>query len=116
MRYLIMVALNLPIIFLATLNILTQYKMKRVSKRRFIRQLLLWLIILVVLVGSFPVYNMLNDKHLVDSSELTLFDIFQTTAIVYLIYIINQQRQKIENNDKIARELNQEISIKLSDK
>lgn len=114
MRYLILVLLNLPVIFLAFLNILTQYKLKTISKARFRRQILLWLAILVVLIGSFPAYNMLTSKSLFDSNELTLFDIFQTTAIIYLIYIINHQRQKIEKSEKFVRDLHQELSIRLS--
>ncbi|HEY8992974.1 MAG TPA: hypothetical protein VIM37_03965 [Candidatus Microsaccharimonas sp.] len=50
-----------------------------------------------------------------DSSELSLFDIFQTTGIVVVIYVLNRQRQKIEQNEITIRDLHQEISIKLSE-
>lgn len=114
MRYFVLVLLNLPIILLAFVNILTQYKLEKISKTRFKFQLLWWAVILVVLLSSFPIYNVLNDMPVLDSSELTLFDIFQTTAIIYLLYILNYQRQKIEQNDRTLRELHQELSIKLS--
>lgn len=114
MRYLILVILNLPVILLAFTNLLTQYKLKKISKVRFRRQILLWLIILIVLVSSFPLYNYFNGKHLFDSSELSFFDIAETTAIIFLFYVINRHRQQIDQNDKIIRDLHQEISIKLA--
>jgi hypothetical protein len=115
-RYTILVLLNLPVILLALVNIVTQYKLKKVTRARFRHQVTLWLIVLIVLIISFPIYNLLTGHSLLDSSELSLFDIFQTTAIVVLFYIINNQRQKIERNEKVIRELHQEISIRLSKK
>lgn len=116
MRYIILILLNLPVILLAFVNILTQYKMHRISKARFRHQITLWLLILTVLISSFPIYNLVNGKSLLDSSELSLFDIVQITAIIFLFYVINHQRQRIEQTEATARELHQEISIKLSEK
>lgn len=116
MRYVLLVALNLPIILLALLNIITKYKMGKVTKRRFTKQLILWLVILVVLIGSFPIYNLITNRPILNSISLSAFDIVQTTAIVFLIYIINDQRQKVEFTEKRLRDLHQELSIKLSKK
>jgi hypothetical protein len=114
MRYLVLVLLNLPVILLALVNIVTQYKLKRITAQRFRHQALLWLLILLVLVGSFPGYNYLLGNYIFDSSQLSSFDIIQTTILVYLIYIINNHRRKIEQNERMIRELHQEISIKLA--
>ncbi len=114
MRYLILVILNTPVILLALVHIVMQYKLKKVSVNRFRHQILLWLAILTVLISSFPAYNYLTGKQIFDSGELSLFDIFQTTAIIFLFYVINNQRQKIEQNEKNLRDLHQEISIRLS--
>jgi len=114
MRYLILVLLNIPVISLALVNLLTKYKMNKISRERFRRQMLLWLIILVVLTTSFPLYNYLVGKPILDSRELSLFDIAQTAAIIALIYITSNQRQKIEQNERFVRDLHQEISIRLS--
>lgn len=116
MRYIILVLLNLPVILLALINIVTHYKMKKVERRRFRFQIILWLVILIVLVSSFPLYNYLIGKAILDSSELSLFDIVQTTAIVYLLYIVNDHRRKIERDERTIRDLHQEISIRLSEK
>lgn len=116
MRYLVLVLLNTPIIFLALINIITQYKLRQVSITRFRHQLLIWLVILTTLIGSFPFYNAWCGKPLLDSSELSAFDIIQTTAIVLLFYIFNNQRQRLDQTDRRLRELHQALSIRLSTK
>lgn len=114
MRYLILVLLNVPIILAALINIITQYKLRKVSTARFRHQLIIWMVIMVVLIGSFPLYNISIGRPPLDSSELSLFDILQTTAIILLFYIANNQRQRIDQNERRLRDLHQELSIRLS--
>ena len=114
MRYILLVLVNTPIILLALVNFITRYKLKKIQKKKFYQQIITWLILLLLLVASFPVYNLLVGKSILDSSELSLFDIAQTTAIIILLYIANNQRQKIDHNNKLLRDLHQEISIRLS--
>lgn len=116
MRFIILLLLNVPIISIALLNVVTRYKLKKISKKRFRIQMVLWAILLIVLVFSFPVYNYLAGNPTLDSLELSLFDIVQTTAIIFLIYIVNNMRQQAEWNEKTIRDLHQELSIRLSDK
>lgn len=116
MRYIVLVLLNLPVVMLAFVSLITKYKTSRISKEKFKSQVLLWAVILIVVVGSFPVYNLLVGNPPFESGELSLFDIVQTTVIVLLIYIINNERQKIDQADKRLRDLHQELSIKLSSK
>lgn len=114
MRYLLLIIINLPIICLAFINTLTQYKMGGISKRRFRRQIIFWMVVFIFIIGSFPIYNYLTGAPPLDSSSLSLFDIIEITAIVYLVYVVNNQRRKIEYNEKLFRDLHQELSIKLS--
>ena len=114
MRYIVLVLLNIPVIGLAILNLITRYKMHRMRKRRFVRQIGLWAIIFIVLVGSYPVYNLLNGRAALSSGELSFFDIVQTTVIILLVYVANNQRQKLENAERTIRDLHQEVSIRLS--
>ena len=116
MRYIFLVILNLPVILLALMNILTQYKLGKISRNRFKQQIFLWIIILLVLLASFPLYNLTSGKPIFDSHTLSLLDILQTTAIIYMIYSINDHRRKIEQNERTIRDLHQEVSIKLSEK
>jgi hypothetical protein len=116
MRYIILVLLNLPVILLALMNIVTQYKLGRISSARFRHQIILWVVILIVLIGSFPVYNLLSGSPVLDAKKLSAFDIVEVTAIIYLIYIVNDHRRKIEQSERLIRDLHQELSIKLSEK
>ena len=116
MRYIILILLNIPIIMLALVNIVTDYKLKKISVNRFRNQIFLWILILIVVIGSFPVYNILVGRPPLDSNELSLFDIIQTTIIIFLLYAINSQRQRIEQNEQRLKKLHQEISIRLSEK
>ncbi len=116
MRYVVLVLINLPIIFLAFLNLFIKYKLGRISKLKLYKQALVWVIILAALIGSFPVYNTIKGNAALDSSELSLFDIFQTTAIVLLMYVANDYRQKIDQSEKRLRDLHQQLSIKMSGK
>lgn len=116
MRYLILILCNAPIIFFAVLNLVTDYKVNKYPRAKFIRQLILWLAILIVIIGAFPVYNLSANKPLLDSSELSLFDIVQTTAIVFLLYVVNGQRQQIDDDKKRLNDLHRELSIRLSRK
>lgn len=116
MRYAFLVVINLPIILLALLGSVTQYKLKRINARRYKQQAAYWTLLLLVLLLSFPVYNLLNHRPLFDSAKLSLIDITESTAIIYLFYIINNQRRKIEQTERLVRDLHQELSIKLSEK
>jgi len=116
MRYIILLVLNAPVILMALLGIITQFKVGRLSKEKFRQQTILWILLLVVLVSSFPIYNLFMGHPIFDSRELSLFDIVQTTAIIFMIYAFNRQRQKLEKNDKAIRDLHQELSIILSNK
>lgn len=90
--------------------------MRRMSKKRFHQQLLLWIIITIVLVGSFPAYNLITGRPVFDSIDLSVFDILQTTAIIFLFYTVNNQRRKLEQTERRLRDLHQELSIKLSER
>lgn len=114
MRYGILILLNTPIVLLALLNIVTQFKMKRITRRRFGWQLLLWVAILVVLIGSFPVYNLAIGRPVLDSTDLSAFDIAEVTAITLMAYIVNDQRRKLEQAERRLRDLHQELSIRLA--
>jgi hypothetical protein len=117
MRYIILILLCMPIAVLARVNAIANYKLNHAtSRRRFLGQLAIWLVIILVIGGSFPVYNAVNGYPLFQSDNFSLFDIAQTTIIVYLIYIINGQRRRIDDINKNMRKLHRELSIKLSAK
>lgn len=116
MRYFILLLLNIPIILLALLSIITKYKTKKITKQRFYAQTIFWIITLTLLIVSFPLYNYIAGNDAFESTKLTMFDIIQTTAIVYLIYAVTRTQQKLDTTNTRLQDLHQELSIVLSTK
>jgi hypothetical protein len=115
-RYFLLLIFTLPFIFAAIINLVTQYKLGKINRTRFIVWILIWVTVLVGLIFTEPLYNWLFVNNLTVSESLSLFDVVQITAIVMLFYIVNRLRQKTEVIERKLRDLHQEISIKLSTK
>lgn len=98
------------------LSALTQYKLRKSSKRRFVAQTILWLTILLGLITAQPLYEWLYSNELTQTEPLSLFDVIQITAIVIIFYIANRTRVKLEAMERRVQDLHQELSIRLSDK
>lgn len=116
MRYIVLILINIPVIFLALLSLTTKYKMGKIDSNRYRWQIVFWLALFILLASSFPIYNILTGRPALESSTLSFFDIVQTTAVIVLLYIVNTQRQKSEQIERRLRDLHQELSIQLSDK
>ncbi len=115
-RYLLLLLLNLPFVLLAVTGIITRYKMKRITRRRASMQLLAWLILLCGLVAAEPVYHWLFANNYTDTDSLSLFDVVQITAIVFLLYLTNSLSSRLDKTEKRLNDLHQELSIRLSTK
>jgi hypothetical protein len=112
-RYLLLLLLNLPFVMAGLLGALTQYKLRKSSKRRFIAQTILWLTILTGLITAQPLYEWLYDRNLTQTEPLSLFDVIQITAIVVVFYTANRTRSKLEETERRLQDLHQELSIRL---
>ena len=115
-RYLLLFLLNLPFIMAAILGIITQFKLNKISRRRFVVQLGLWCAALVGLALAQPIYAWLFNNKLTDTEPLSLFDVVQITGIIIVLYVANRARAKADSLEKKFKDLQQELSIKLSDK
>ena len=51
MRYFALVLLNVPIILLALVNIITQYKLNKITVTRLRHQVVMWLVVMAVLLS-----------------------------------------------------------------
>ena len=114
MRYLVLIILNLPLVLVAIVSLITEFKLGRISKTRLKRQILFWLAVTLFISGAFPIFNFLNHRPIFESHDFSVFDILQTTAIVYLLYFFNRQRQHTESLEQTLKDLHSELSIKLS--
>jgi len=113
-RYLLLFLLNLPFILAAILSTVTQYKLKKISSRRLVIQVLIGVVALIGLALAQPIYVWLFNNKLTDTEPLSLFDVVQITAIVIVFYIANRTRIKYLALETKLQELHSEVSIKLS--
>lgn len=115
-RYLLLLLLNLPFIIAAIIGTVTQFKLKNISKRRLILQILLWSIVLIGLIAAEPIYQFLFSNNLTETEPLSLFDVIQITAIVVLFYIAMRTINRVEIAEERLRKLHEKLSIELSKK
>lgn len=115
-RYLILIILNAPLIIAAMINTLVGYKLKRVSRRRFIFGMAFWLVLLVGLICVEPIYSFLFSNNLTETEPLSLFDVMQITGIIFTLFIANKAYGKVDLLERRVQDLHQELSIELSKK
>ncbi|HEY0965729.1 MAG TPA: hypothetical protein VGE13_04605 [Candidatus Saccharimonadales bacterium] len=115
-RYTLLLLLNLPFIILAVTGVITQYKLKRSTRRKMFTQVSIWIIILIGLSLAQPLYEWLFAHNWTQTESLSLFDVIQITAIVFLIYVVNRLRAKTDVIERRLNDLHQETSIILSTK
>jgi hypothetical protein len=115
-RYLLLFLLNLPFILAGLLSTITQYKLQRISRLRAIIQTLMWLTILVGLSLAHSLYEWLFAHNLTATEPLSLFDVVQITAIVFIFYIAHRTRSHVDTLEHRLQDLHQELSIKLSER
>ncbi len=115
-RYLLLFLLNTPFILAALLNSTVSYKMRKISKRRYVFYLSFWSALLAGLALASPIYNFLFTRELTQTEPLSLFDVVQITAIVAVMYIAAKTRSRVDSLERRVNDLHQELSIQLSNK
>lgn len=113
-RYLLLVILNTPFILAAILGAIVNYKLKRIGVGKLVIRVTLWTIVFVGLVLAEPIYNYLFSNGLTQTEPLSLFDVIQITALVFVIYISTRTRSKLDHLERRVQDLHQELSIQLS--
>lgn len=76
---------------------------------------MLWLIILGGLASAKLIYEFLFSNKLTDTEPLSLFDVIQITGIIFVLFMANRSRIKVESLERRVQDLHQELSIRLSD-
>lgn len=115
-RYTVLLLLNTPFVLAGIINGLVAYKLKRTSRLRFVVQILFWIVLFTALLLAQPIYEFLFSHNLTQTEPLSLFDVIQITGVVFVFYLANRSRIKIDSLERRVQDLHQELSIKLSDK
>jgi hypothetical protein len=114
-RYLLLVLLNMPLITMALLGALVDYKTGKLSRQKYLTQTILWVVVLFGLVSAKYIYEFLFSNNLTATEPLSLFDVVEVTGIVFLLYLANRSRTKAERLERRVQDLHQELSILLSE-
>lgn len=113
-KYNILIILCLPILLLFIVRIYDNYKRSKVSTRGMIILLIFWSILTLGILFNQQIFNYLDQSKLIQSTPLSLYDVLQITAIIFLIYVVFRQAFRIEDLQNKLSKLNQEIAIKNS--
>ena len=113
-RYLLLVLLNLPLILSALFASLVDFRLGKISFRKYVFRTSLWILILSGLISAKFMYDFLSTSNLTQTEPLSLFDVIQITAVITVLFIANRSRIKIESLERRVNDLHQEISITLS--
>ena len=88
-RYVLLFLLNIPFVLLGLLNCIVSYKLKKISRRKFVFQ-----VMLLFIVG---------------------FGLVFASSLIYLLFAYAKVQMKSEKIEQRVERLHQEISIKLSE-
>lgn len=115
-RYLILVLLNLPLVVSSIISAVVAFKLSKISKRKFIFRISIWLCILVGLLSAESIYNFLFSNNLTQTEPLSLFDVIQITGILFTLFLANRSYIKADSLERKVQDLHQEIAIRMSEK
>ena len=113
-RYILLILLNLPLIVAGIAGTLVDYKLNKTSRKKFILQVSIWVVILIAIVSVGFVNVYLTEANITKITSIDYFDIIQFTAIVYLLFIANRTRIKTDALEKRTNDLHRELSIELT--
>jgi hypothetical protein len=103
-KYAILVIVNLPLLLIAIVGTLTNYKTGRISKKKASFEVVFWLTIGMLLVLIEPIYNTLIRHDLTNSAPMNIFDVALLTLFVLSVLLIKQSNEKVSQlNKKISR-------------
>jgi hypothetical protein len=115
-RYQILLLINLPLIIAALTSALVDFKLGKLSKKKYLFQTAIWAIILGGLASAEWIYQYLFSQNLTRTEPLSLFDVIQITGIITVLFMANRSRIKVESLERRVQDLHQELSIRLSEK
>lgn len=114
-RYLLLLLFNLPFVIASVLTAITDFKLNKSSRLKFVVLIIFWGFVLLGLIFVEPVYAWLFNNNLTDTEPLSLFDVIQITAIVITFYVANRTRSRVQALERKLRDLHRELSIKSVD-
>ena len=113
-KFLLLVIINIPIVLIGILGSVTNYKLSRISRKRAVIEVLLWLLVGLGLVLIQPAYNLLVQYQLTDSAPMSVFDIVLLTFVLLAALLLKSANEKISSLNRKLSQIHEHIVIKES--
>ncbi len=95
-KYALLILVNLPLILIGIISAITSYKTGRISKKKCVAQVGLWLSIGIALCFVEPLYNALIAHNLTNSQPMSIFDMVLLTLILFSLLLIKETNEKLD--------------------
>lgn len=115
LKYWLVIIFNTPLAIASMLLAVTAYRQGRLSRARLLAWILFWLVVIVGIMGAEPGYKYLQDRHLTDSTPLSLFDLLAITGVITSLALLFRVYSKLDSLERKLIELNKNTSLRLSD-
>lgn len=111
-RFLILILINLPVVLIGLISAIVAYKTKQTSKRRYLVEVIGWVVVGFGLVMVEPAYNLLVKNNLTASDSMSIFDIILLTLVLICGLFLVKSNEKISSiNNKLSR-IHEHVAIK----
>lgn len=110
-RYVLLVLINLPLLFIGVISAITHYKTGRISKKRCTAEVLLWVCVGIGLVAIEPIYNTLLRHNLTNSTPMSLLDIVLLTLLLLCFFLIKETNDKISHLSRKFSRMHESLAI-----
>lgn len=113
-KYVLLVVLNSPFIFLGILRAVRRYNMSEINLLSLLARLVFWVSVLTGLIFANNIYIYLSSNGLTNSPPLSLADVVLTTGVIFCIYSIIGLYARLDKSERRATELHEKLSMYLS--
>jgi hypothetical protein len=110
-KYALLILINSPLIVFAVLMAVTSYKTGRSTRRRCTVLVVFWLLVGTGMLFVEPAYNFLVRANLTESPPLSVFDIILLAALIFLMLIMVQLYDKLNNLSRKVSRMHESIAI-----
>ena len=110
-KYWLLIIINIPLVLAGVVASITSYKTTRITRRRYVFEIIFWLLVGIGLILVEPAYNTLVAHSLTDSPPMSIFDVVMLSAVLFCLVIIKNDRQKIDLLGKKLSRLHENIVL-----
>lgn len=110
-KYTLLIIAVAILFLIAFIRTTADYKTKKISKNKYIINMIMWLFIALAISFVHPMYDWLRMNGLTDSAPMSIFDTVLLTIVVFQFYILVRQSQSISDISNRVTKIHEMASI-----